>query len=116
MAAYLDAWHLQPQRAEPLCYLAGYLLEKQHYEQARDYARMAATTPIPAQGLQVNRIAYGWLPRSALGGALFALNEYESCLAICREMLADPALPAAERANVNRNLAAIATAMASTSG
>ncbi|MFC5490941.1 glycosyltransferase [Dokdonella soli] len=114
-SAYLAAWRAQPQRAEPVCHLASYLLEKQHYEQARDYARIASATPVPAQGLQVNHSAYGWLPRNALAGALFALKDYQGCLVACREMLADPSLPPAERARVNENIAATTTALAATS-
>ena len=114
-SAYLDAWRLQPHRAEPVCYLAGYLLEKQRHEQARDYARIAIATPMPAQGVQINRAAYGWLPRSALTSALFALEDYAGCLAVCREMLADPSLPAAERARVEQNIVAVTTALGAAS-
>jgi hypothetical protein len=114
-SAYLAAWHFRPQRAEPMCYLAGYLLEKQHHEQARDYARIACATPMPEQGLQVDRAAYGWLPRNALASALFALKDYEGCLAACREMLIDPSLPPAERTRVNQNIAATTTALATAS-
>lgn len=111
MAAYLDALRLRPQRAEPACYLATYLLEKEHYEQARDYALMACATPMPEQGLQVDRAAHGWLPRNALAGALFALRDYEGCVAACREMLDDATLPAAERTRVAQNIAAVTNAL-----
>jgi glycosyltransferase involved in cell wall biosynthesis len=111
VAAYLAAWHFRPQRAEPVCYLAGYLLEEHHYEQARDYARIACATPVPEQGLQVNRAAYGWVARRALAGALFALEDYAQCIATCRDMLADPLLPPAERARVGQNIAAATRAL-----
>jgi glycosyltransferase involved in cell wall biosynthesis len=111
VAAYLAAWHIRPQRAEPVCYLAVYLLEKQYYEQARDYARIACKTPMPEQGLQVNRAAYGWVARNALAGALFALEDYAQCLATCRDMLCDPSLPPAERVRVGQNIAAATTAL-----
>ena len=114
-AAYIAAWQLQPHRAEPVCYLAGYLLEQQRYEEARDYARIACATPLPAQGLQVNRSTYAWRPLSALAGALFALKEYEGCLETCRKMLADPSLPADERVRVEQNIVAVTTALASAS-
>jgi glycosyltransferase involved in cell wall biosynthesis len=113
VAAYLAAWRFRPQRAEPVCYLASFLLETQHYERARDYARIACATPVPAQGLQVNRAAYGWVPRRALAGALFALKDYEGSLATCREMLTDASLPAAERERVGQHIAAVAKVLES---
>ena len=69
---------------------------------------------MPAQGVQVDRAAHGWLARDVLSGALHALGDYEGCLAVCREMLSDPALPADQRARVTDNIAAITSALANT--
>lgn len=110
--AYLAAWRFHPQRAEPVCYLAGYLLHHKRFEQARDYARIACATPMPAQGVQVDRAAHGWLARDVLSGALHALGDYAGCLAACREMLSDPSLPAEQRTRVTDNVAAVTAALA----
>jgi hypothetical protein len=95
-----------------VCYLAGYLLHHKRFEQARDYARIACATPMPAQGVQVDRAAHGWRARDVLSDALHALGDYEGCLAACREMLSDPSLPAEQRTRVIDNVAAVTSALA----
>lgn len=106
--AYLDAWRFRPTRAEPVCFLAGYLRAHGHFAEACDYARMACSTPPSTDSLRVHRPAYGWLARYELAAALYALQDYAACIAVCEEMLADPLLPPQEAPRVRQNLAAAA--------
>ena len=109
--AYLDAWRFRSARAEPVCFLAQYLRAHGRHAEARDYARIACSTPLSTDSLRVNRHAYGWLARYELAAALYALQDYTACIAVCQEMLADPLLPAHEVPRVKQNIAS-ATAMA----
>ncbi len=110
VAAYLDAWRFRPTRAEPVCFLARYLRAHGRLAEARDYARIACSTPLPADSLRINRHAYGWLARYELAAALYALQDYAGCVAVSEEMLADPLLPPQEVPRVRQNVAS-ATAM-----
>jgi glycosyltransferase involved in cell wall biosynthesis len=111
VAAYLDAWRFRPSRAESACFLARYLRAHGRHEEARDYARIACSTPPTTDSLRINRHAYGWLARYELAASLYALHDYAACIRTCEEMLSDPLLPTQEVARVRQNIAA-ATAMA----
>ena len=115
VAAYVEAMNFRPSRAEAACFLAQYLRTQGRHEQARDYARIACATPLSADTLFVSRHAHGWMPRYELAAALYALQDYAACVAVCREMLADPTLPPAEVPRVQQNIAA-AMAMAARPG
>lgn len=106
--AYLDAQRYRPTRAEPACFLARYLRMHGRPAAARDQARIACATPPSADSLRVNRPAYGWLARYELAAALYELRDYAACIAVCREMLADPLLPPGEVPRVRQNIAAAA--------
>lgn len=105
VAAYLDAWRFRPTRAEPVCFLARYLRQHGRHAEARDYARLACSTPVPEDSLRVNRHAYGWLARYELAAALYALQDYAECIAVSEHMLADPRLPPQEVPRVRQNIA-----------
>ncbi|WP_347261699.1 glycosyltransferase [Rudaea sp.] len=115
VAAYLDAHRFRPARAEPACFLAQYLRMQGRHAEACDYARIACATPPSTDSLRVHRPAYGWLARYELAAALYALQDYAACIAVSREMLADPLLPPGEAPRVRQNIAA-ATAMAARPG
>jgi glycosyltransferase involved in cell wall biosynthesis len=102
--AYLEAQRFRPQRAESLMRLAHFLLKRRRYAQARDCALAACALPPTTDTLLVDHSAYGWRSRDDLAMALFHLGDEAGCAAAYRAMLADPALPAADRERVERNL------------
>ena len=104
VSAYLEAKNFRPARAESACFLAQYLRAHERYAEARDYARIASTTPLPADSLMVDHHAYGWLPRYELAASLYMLGDCAGCIAMCREILADPLLPPGEVPRVRQNI------------
>lgn len=112
VSAYLDARNFRPARAESACFLAQYLRIQGRYEEARDHARSACATPLPADSLMVNHHAYSWLPRYELAASLYMLRDYAGCIDVCREMLTDPLLPAAEVPRIRQNIDAATAALA----
>jgi glycosyltransferase involved in cell wall biosynthesis len=104
VAAYLDAFHFRPQRAEAPAQLARYHLEHGRHDLARDFARIACATPPPTDTLLVNTNAYGWRPWDDLAIALFELKDMEGCAEAFRHILGDHQLPPTERERVEKNL------------
>lgn len=103
VCAYLDAYDFRPRRAEAPAQLAHYLLGQKRYTLARDYARIACSTPLPEDRLFVNQNAYGWRPWDDLASALFELRDFQGSVSTYRRLLADPHLPPGERQRVERN-------------
>jgi hypothetical protein len=112
VSAYLDAYDFRPRRAEAPAQLAHYLLQEKRYTLARDFARIACSTPVTADQLLVNQNAYGWRPWDDLALALFETRDFHGCAAAYRRLLADTRLPAAERERVVRNLSQAESALA----
>lgn len=104
IAAYFDAWRYRPQRAEAPMRLAHFFNKRRKFAPARDCARAALALPPTRDTLLVDRTASGWRARDDLAIALFHLGDEAGCVAIYRQMLDDPELPADERARVQRNL------------
>lgn len=104
IAAYEDAYRFRPQRAETLTRLAHFMIKKERYAEARDYARAACATPLTTDSMSVDLHAYSWKPRDDLAIALLNLSDFVGCSEICREMLGDNHLPESERERVERNL------------
>jgi hypothetical protein len=103
--AYLGAFDARPARAEPLCELARHLRVAGRYGSAYVHARMAAEIPMPADLLFIDLSVYRWRARDERAVSAFYLGRRAECAALCRELLADPALPLAEHARVTANLA-----------
>jgi len=104
MYAYAQAYDFRPSRAEAPCELARYCRLHARYVLARDFARIAAATPLPADVLFIDRGVYDWRSRDELSIALYYCNEREASAKFCRELLADSRLPTGERARVQANL------------
>jgi tetratricopeptide (TPR) repeat protein len=103
ISAYLDAYDFRPRRAEAPAQLAHYLLGQKRYTLARDFARIACSTPLPEDQLFVNRNAYGWRPWDDLALASFQTRDYQGCAEVYRRLLANPQVPPAERERMERN-------------
>jgi len=104
VAAYLDAYDFRPSRAEAPCELARYLRLQKRYVAARDFARVAASTPRPEDVLFIDQTVYDWRARDELAVSSYWCGERELSARLCRELLADPLLPAGERERVQNNL------------
>lgn len=101
--AYLAAHDARPQRAEPLCELARFLRLKGRYASAYVHARAAAALPVPDDLLFVDLSVYRWRTRDEQAVAAYWSGQREECARLCRDLLADPALPARERDRIAAN-------------
>lgn len=103
--AYLEAYDARPKRAEAPCELARYCRLRQRWFLARDFARIAAAIAQPDDRLFMDQSVYDWRARDELSIALYWCNEREESARLCRQLLADPRLPAEQRERVAKNLA-----------
>lgn len=103
--AYLAAYEARPSRAEPLCELARHLRLRGRHAGAYLHARAASEIEMPADLLFIDSSVYRWRARDERAVAAFYVGRRDECAALCRELLADPALPAGQRPRVEANLA-----------
>ena len=105
LLAYLDAYNFRPIRAEAICEFARYNRLQQRYVVARDAAQIAAATPMPPDLLFMDTTVYEWRARDELAVSAYWAGDRELSARLCRELLADAKLPAAQRERVKQNLA-----------
>jgi tetratricopeptide (TPR) repeat protein len=72
---YLEAFQRRPSRAEPLCELARYHRLRNDFALAFLYARQAAATPLPADGLFIDSAVYAWRSLDELSVAAFYIEQ-----------------------------------------
>jgi hypothetical protein len=102
--AYLAAYQLRPQRAEPMYQLARYHRERREFALALVFARQAMAIPRPADLLFVDEEVYRWRSLDELSvAASWAGAMAEGRHAIDR-LIAEGNVPASERARVEANL------------
>jgi hypothetical protein len=104
LSAYLAAFERRPTRAEPLCGLARYCREHEHWELARLFATRAMQIPRPDDVLFVDENTYAWRCRDEYAIACYWCGDYEESARVASELLADPALPDDQRERVESNL------------
>ena len=104
VAAYLDAFDFRPSRAEALCELARFCRLNKRHAAAREFARIAAASPLPGDLLFIDRSVYDWRARDELAIAEYWCGNYAESARLCRELLADLRLPESERARMQSNL------------
>jgi glycosyltransferase involved in cell wall biosynthesis len=105
--AYLEAWHLRPQRAEPLFELARVSRVAEDWPRARAYAAAAAAIPRPPGDiLSIHHEVYSWRALDEYAGASAHLGDFQAAIAANRALLGSGHLPAAERPRIEANLAA----------
>jgi len=102
--AYLLAHEARRTRAESLCYLAAYLREHSRAVAAYPFARVAAEIPRPADRLFVDDSVYSWRAVDELAIAAYWSGNEREALALNQRLLSSSALPASERARVEKNL------------
>lgn len=113
VTAYQDAHSYRPQRAEASFHLARFLFMQQRYAAAYDYASIAARTPLPNDGVYVDRQIYDWRSSDLLAYVLHALGRHTECAQLCRALLANARLPPDEHPRIQANMrAALAAASA----
>lgn len=104
VGAYVRAYQARPARAESLVALARFLRLREEYHAAYLFARAAAAVPPPGDRLFVDATAYGWARDDELALAAFYSGRVDEAAQLWRRMLTSPALPASERARIERNL------------
>lgn len=113
LAAYLDAYDYRPQRAEAPCELARHTRSHERYAVAYAFARIACSIERPDDLLNVDLTVYHWRARDELALAAYFIDDYDTCVRLWKELLADPRLPLNERARVETNLEAALEASSS---
>lgn len=103
VAAYLAAHEFRPTRAESLCSLARYERLRKHYARAYLFAKHAATVPFPQDVLFVDASVYAWRARDEWSIAAYYVGRHDEVLDVTAALLAEPRLPASERARVTAN-------------
>jgi glycosyltransferase involved in cell wall biosynthesis len=105
IAAFLRAYEYRPQRAEPLCYLARFLRGKSRFALAHVMATAAVHIPRPAgEQLWSDEAVYAWRSLDEFAISSYYVGRHEDAIRANRRLLADPALPASERARVQKNM------------
>ena len=101
--AYLAAHEFRARRAESLCALARYERLRKHYARAYLFAKHAASLSVPADVLFVDASVYTWRARDEWSIAAYYVGRHDEVLELTAALLADPRLPASERARVTAN-------------
>ena len=104
VAAWIDAYDYRPTRAEAPCELARYLRLQQRYTAAREFGKIACAIPKPDDLLFLDEGVYAWRARDELSISAYWSGDKALSAKLCRELLADPRLPAAHRERVQKNL------------
>ncbi|MEP6939181.1 MAG: glycosyltransferase [Rudaea sp.] len=105
LLAYLDAYNFRPTRAEAICEFARYNRLRERYTVARDAAQVAAGLAMPADVLFTDATVYEWRARDELSVSSYWCGDFALSARLCRELLADPRLPAEQHERVGKNLA-----------
>lgn len=101
--AYLAAYQYRPTRAEPLVQLARVHRMRQEYAVSFLFADAARKTPRPADILFVEEDLYRWRAADEYAIAAYWLDRPQDSLAVCEELLGNPALPDNQRQRIIDN-------------
>ncbi|MDR3510223.1 MAG: glycosyltransferase [Caulobacteraceae bacterium] len=112
VTAYLDAFQASPNRAEPLHALASYYRRQDKLRLAFEFARIGRALPKPTWGFCVENWIYDYAMQDEYGVAAYWAGAYAECLEACDQLLANPALPEADRPRIEANRAFAVTKLA----
>jgi glycosyltransferase involved in cell wall biosynthesis len=101
---YLRAFETRPQRAEAPCELARCLRFRDRPAAAYPFARTASEIPRPNDVLFIDDAVYTWRALDELGVTAYYAGRYREGIAANERLLSGHALPAGERARVQKNL------------
>jgi tetratricopeptide (TPR) repeat protein len=104
IAVYLKAFQAHPARAEALVDLARFCRDHKLYDLARMAAGHALGIPMPREESWAEEEVYSWRALDEYAVASYWTGHEVECVAACRNLLADSALPAAHRPRVEANL------------
>lgn len=102
--SYWKAYEYDRFRAEPLCFLARYLLKQGNPAMAYLAARVAVSLPRPKALLYVQREVYDYTSLLYFAYSQHLLNLFDDAAKTYRKLLAIQSLPKAERAQVEQFL------------
>jgi hypothetical protein len=104
VAAYLKAFQAHPARAEALVDLARFCRDHKLFDLARMAAGHALGIPMPREETWADEEVYAWRCLDEYAVASYWTGHEAECVAACRHLLDDPALPEAHRSRVEANL------------
>ncbi|MEB3022253.1 tetratricopeptide repeat-containing glycosyltransferase [[Mycobacterium] crassicus] len=101
--AYLQAWQLRPNRAEPLYAIAQHYRNENRYQLDYLFAERAAALPLNSETLFVQEDVYTWRATDELAICASRLGRHPEAFALFRRVLALPDIPDEERPRLVRN-------------
>jgi GR25 family glycosyltransferase involved in LPS biosynthesis/glycosyltransferase involved in cell wall biosynthesis len=103
-AAYLEAWHARPTRAEPLYEIALSYRLADKFELGYEFAKRAAKIPYPERdSLFIAADVYAWRNADELAICAYYTDRMEESFERSCELLEGGSLPTSERARVESN-------------
>ncbi|MBV9309840.1 MAG: hypothetical protein JOZ73_03370 [Solirubrobacterales bacterium] len=103
-AEYLQAWHAQPGRAEPLYEIARQYRLGGKCELGYLFAKRAAATPLPERrSWLVDTDVYLWQAVDELAQCAYSTGRYEEAFELMTSLLEANVLPSSEHARIRRN-------------
>ena len=102
--AYLRAWEFRPARAEPLYAIARHYREEQRYQLGYQFARLAATIPLPDEDhLLVRPDIYAWRATDEQAVCASWIDKQAEAFTLCRRLLTRPDVPDEDRQRITGN-------------
>ncbi len=103
-SAYLRAFQVRPQRAEPMCALARYCRNRRDWALAFTFATTAAAIERPSDVLFLEEATYAWRALDEYAIAAYWVGKRDEAVDANERLLARPSLPPEERPRVEANL------------
>lgn len=104
MDAYLEAYGMNPSRAESLYSLAKFLRKSERYELGYVYALAAANIPLSTNRLFVSTSVYDWKAKDELAICAYQMTYYTQSRALCEELTVNPNIPEGHLNRIKNNL------------
>ncbi|HEX4481751.1 MAG TPA: glycosyltransferase [Rudaea sp.] len=104
VAAYLDAYDFRPARADAPAEVARFFRLRERWHLATKFAEIATNLAPNDDVLFVDHAAYQWRARDEWSISAYWSGDFPLSARLCRELLANPALPEHERPRVQKNL------------
>jgi glycosyltransferase involved in cell wall biosynthesis len=102
--AYLDAYEVNPNRAEAPYYLAKYYRSLEQLANSYVFAKLACSIAKPAEALFLEPEVYDWMRWDEAGITAYYSNDHEAGKKACKTALACTTMPNSNIARIAKNL------------
>lgn len=104
LASFEKAYHSDPNRAEPLFFMAAYHIEKGHFKKAYEFLKKAVELSLPKESAYVERSIYTWCALYNLSICTEKLGKKEETREILKKLLTCEELPNHYRTLIHEKL------------